>query len=69
MAKNPELLFENLLTMNEFLDLMKGRFSKWSVYKWVQDGIPHKKIRSRLFFPKTEALQWLERTSSNNGNS
>ncbi len=59
-----ELLFDNLITMDQLLALLKHQYKKRTVYKWVQQcGMPHKRIRGRLWFPKGEVIQWLERSS------
>lgn len=56
-------LFENLKTLEEFLELTRHQYKRQSIYKWVsQEGMPHKKIRGKLWFPP-EALTWLERSS------
>lgn len=57
-------LFENLLTMDELLVMLKGQYSRKTIYKWKDsDGLPFKKIRGRLWFPKDEVICWLERSS------
>lgn len=56
------MLFDNLLTMEELLSLLRHQYSKRTVYNWVQEGMPHKKIRGRLWFPKVEVFDWLERS-------
>lgn len=53
--------FENHITMNEFLELLKHRYSKHTVYRWVGQGIPHKRLSGKLWFPKEEAVDWLLR--------
>ena len=63
-VKEPESIFDNLLTMEELLSMLKGRYSVTSVYRWVQvEKMPHKRIRGKLWFPKTEVIQWLERSN------
>ena len=57
-------LFENLITFDELLELLKHQYSKYTVYRWVQcKGMPHKRIRGKLWFPKRDVLSWLERSS------
>ena len=56
-------LFDNLITIDELLLILKKQYSRHSVYKWVRQGMPHRKIRGKLWFPKDEAWKWLERTS------
>ena len=60
---NSAKLFENLITLDELLELMKHQYSKHTVYRWVsRHGMPHKKIRKKLWFPKDQVVCWLERT-------
>lgn len=55
--------FENLLTMEELLLLLKQQYSIRTVYSWVRLGMPHKKIRGKLWFPRKDVELWLERSS------
>ena len=64
MPKVEALVFENLITMNELLSMLKQQYSVYTIYKWVQRyAMPHKRIRGKLWFPKAEVIQWLERGS------
>lgn len=56
-------LFENLMTLDELLESMRHGFSRHAVYKWVKVGLPHEKIRGRLYFCPREVALWLQRTS------
>lgn len=57
-------IFDDLLTMNELLALLKNQYSKHTVYRWVQrEGMPHRKIKGKLWFPKAGVCLWLERSS------
>ena len=51
--------FENLLTIDELLACLKYQYSKSTVYHWVGEGIPHFKIRGKLWFNKEEIFKWL----------
>lgn len=65
LPSSPEYgsLFENYITMEELLNLLRHQYSKHSIYRWVQhSGMPHKKIRGRLWFPRYEVEKWLERS-------
>ena len=63
-ANKPSLFFENLLTMQELLSMLKGQYSIYTVYRWVsRDGMPCVRIKGRLWFPKAEVIKWLERSS------
>ena len=53
-------LFDNLVTLNELLTMMP--FSRAAVHRWVKRGMPHEKIRGRLFFDPREVAIWLKRT-------
>lgn len=56
-------LFENYITLEELLKLLRHQYSKHSIYRWVQrSNMPHKKIRGRLWFPRYEVEKWLERS-------
>ncbi len=56
-------LFENYITLDELLTLLRHQYSKHTVYRWVQRcDMPHKRIRGRLWFPKLDVEKWLERT-------
>jgi excisionase family DNA binding protein len=58
-----ELIFENLLTLQELLEMLRHQYSRYTIYRWVQRcGMPHKRIRGKLWFPKAEVIQWLERS-------
>lgn len=58
------LVFENLITMKELLEMLRHQYSKFTIYRWAEQyGMPHKRIRGKLWFPKTEVIQWLERSS------
>jgi excisionase family DNA binding protein len=62
--RDVESIFDNLLTVQELLAMLKGRYSVHTVYRWVQRcGMPHKRIRGKLWFPKAEVIQWLERSN------
>lgn len=62
--ENCDGLFENCITMSELLLMLRGQYSIHTVYRWVQrDGMPHKRIRGKLWFPKAEVIQWLERSN------
>lgn len=64
MPNSEELVFENLVTMSELLSLLKHQYSVYTIYKWVQRyAMPHRRIRGKLWFPKAEVIQWLERGS------
>lgn len=56
-------LFENLITLEELLEVMRHAYSKHTVYRWTQrHGMPHRKIRGRLWFPVPDTFEWLERS-------
>lgn len=56
-------LFENLITFDELLSLLKHQYSRHTVYRWVQrKGMPHKRIMGKLWFPVPHVFEWLERS-------
>lgn len=56
-----QLLFDNLLTIDELAaDL---RYARVSIYRWVRQGMPSRKIKGRLYFEPTEVAQWIQRTT------
>ena len=55
-------LFDNLITFEELLKMLKHQYSKTTVYRWIyREGMPHKKIKEKSWFPKGEVAQWLVR--------
>ncbi len=55
---------DDMLTMDELLKLLKNQYSKHTIYRWVQrEGMPHKRIKGKLWFPKSNVCLWLERSS------
>jgi len=61
-ASDVPMLFENLMTMEEFLLMLKHQYCRRTVYRWIQQGMPHIRIRSKLWFPKDEVVLWLQRS-------
>lgn len=62
-----DALFENLVTLPELQVLAakwlrRPKVEKSTVYSWIQQGIPHKKIRGALYFPPDGAATWLQRS-------
>jgi hypothetical protein len=56
-------LFENLVSLTELVEgTLGGRFSKFTIYKWVGEGMPKEKIGGRLYFNPGECQTWIERT-------
>jgi len=65
--KSPEAtqvstLFDNLMTMEELMAMLKHQYCRRTVYRWISQGMPHKRIRSKLWFPKNEVILWLQRS-------
>lgn len=60
-------LFENLVNVPGLLELLKlwlkRDVHRVTIYKWVKQGMPSRKIRSELFFDPDEVATWLRRTS------
>jgi hypothetical protein len=52
------LLIENLLSAAELaLDMERAVYT---VYKWVQQGLPNEKINGKLYFDPKLVAQWLK---------
>lgn len=62
LASQPRKLFDNLISLKELLAELNHEFKQNTVYHWVQQGIPNRKIRGRLWFDRDEARAWLERS-------
>jgi predicted DNA-binding transcriptional regulator AlpA len=58
-------LFDNLVRLDELLAHLRHAYSRKTVYAWVckENGLPHKKIKGKLWFCLSEVDEWLERTS------
>lgn len=54
-------LFENLVTLDELIAALGGRFAKQTLYNWVNAGMPKRKIGGRLYFAPEEVAHWLKR--------
>lgn len=46
-----------MLRMKDIVQLFG--VSRMTVYKWMQEGMPHIRIGSLLFFEKEKVLQWV----------
>ena len=57
------VLFDNLITLDELLLLLKNQYKRRTIYKWISEGMPHRKIRGKLWFDKDDALFWLTERS------
>ncbi len=54
--------FNDLITMEELLALLKNQYSKYTIYRWVQHlEIPHMKIKGKLWFSEKEICDWIKR--------
>lgn len=54
--------FENYIAMPELLEMFHHQYSRRTIYRWKSEGMPHKKIKNKLWFPKAEVCKWYERT-------
>ena len=53
--------FNDLLTMEELLALLKNQYSKYTVYRWIQkEQMPHIKIKGKLWFSQKEICSWIQ---------
>ena len=63
MKRDSSEFFDNLMTMDELLAMLRGQYSRHTVYKWCrEDQIPYHKIRGKLWFPKVEVTEWFKRS-------
>lgn len=57
-------LFENLITMDEFLASLGNAYTRRTVYSWISKGLPHKKVNGgKIWIVKDSAAKWLERNN------
>jgi hypothetical protein len=61
-ATQVSTLFDNLMTMEELMAMLRNQYCRRTVYRWISQGMPHKRIRSKLWFPKNEVILWLQRS-------
>ncbi|MBM4222382.1 MAG: helix-turn-helix domain-containing protein [Gammaproteobacteria bacterium] len=53
--------FNDLLTMEELLSLLKGQYSKHTIYRWTQkEGMPYLKLKGKLWFSKNAIAVWFQ---------
>ena len=53
--------FNDLLTMEELLMLLKSQYSKHTIYRWIQkEGMPHIKLKGKLWFSKNAVATWFQ---------
>ena len=53
--------FKDLLTMDELRTLLKNQYSKPTIYRWIQkEGMPHIKIKGKIWFSEQALAQWLQ---------
>lgn len=43
-------IFDNLITMDELLAMLKHQYCRRTIYRWISQGMPCKRIRSRFWF-------------------
>lgn len=56
------MLFDNLMTMDELMAMLKHQYCRRTIYRWIGQGMPCKRIRNRFWFPKDEVVLWIERS-------
>ena len=61
-ANKTSTIFDNLITMDELLAMLKHQYCRRTIYRWISQGMPYKRIRSRYWFPKDEVILWIERS-------
>ncbi len=55
------LLFDNLLSFDELVADLAGRYREATLRKFVREGMPREKISGRLYFKPVEVAQWIQR--------
>lgn len=53
-------LFENLLTLDELRECLGNRYVKGTLYQWVNQGMPKKKIGGKLWFEREKVAKWIQ---------
>jgi len=49
-------LFDNLMTMDELMAMLKHQYCRRTIYRWIGQGMPYKRIRNRFWFPRSQRL-------------
>ena len=60
-ARIADEFFDEYVTLDEFILLLKNQYSRSTIYRWVSMGLPHKKLGGKLWFNKNESINWLIR--------
>jgi hypothetical protein len=55
------LLFENLMTIKEFLEATRNTYKPLTVYRWIKAGMPHRKIGLKIWLDPKEVMDWHQR--------
>ena len=64
MKQSTNDFFNDLLTMDELLSLLRHQYSKHTIYRWIQkEEMPYLKLKGRLWFSKSSVCLWLQRSS------
>ena len=56
-------LFDNLLSMEELLVVLRHQYSRATIYRWKQQGMPCVRLKGKLWFPKDEIFLWMKRST------
>lgn len=52
-------LFENLMTLDELHLSLNEQYSKGTLYQWVRQGMPKRKIGGKLWFDRNRVRKWI----------
>ena len=64
MKQSTNDFFNDLLTMDELLSLLRHQYSKHTIYRLIQkEEMPYLKLKGRLWFSKSSVCLWLQRSS------
>lgn len=54
-------LFENLITIKEFLEAARHSYTEVTVRRWLRAGMPHRKIGGKIWLDPSEVMDWHQR--------
>ncbi len=54
-------MFDNLITMDQLLKRLNGKFSRQTIYNYNCKGLPSVKIGGKLLYSFSDVVSWLLR--------
>lgn len=58
-VNSSESFFDNLITMDQLLDRLKGKLKRQTIYNYNVKGLPHEYIGGKLMYSYPEVVSWL----------